>query len=190
MKIVLKLAIAVIFVFGHQVVFGAGSCTDVPVKMNMAGTWIGTDSYSFQIRQDRRGWVCISIIEPHSKIVRTVRDIVVVNSEIRHISYYTPSTHGYVIYVNIKITGDEMKFHWFSSYDNEQGDDTYLRQKPKQRSPDKRTLSNLNDRRHDHGFGTDLFLDEAFQNNTQIFFEEVAVNDVFAFHVADGLADL
>ncbi len=152
MKIVIKLAIAAIFVFGPNVVFGAGNCTNEAVKMKIAGTWIGTDSYSFQIRQDRRGRVCISIVEPRSKIVRYVRDIVVVNGEILHISYYTPSTHGYVIYVNIKISGDDMKFHWFSSYDDEQGDDTYVRQKAKKRSLDKKRLSNFNDSRHDHGF--------------------------------------
>ena len=47
----------------------------------------------------------------------------------------------------------------------------------------------LNDRRHDHRLGADFFLNKSFQKDTQVFLKEVAVNDMFAFHIADGGAD-
>src|SRR4051794_8087902 len=47
----------------------------------------------------------------------------------------------------------------------------------------------LNDGRHDHRLGADLFLDKAFEQDAEVFFEKAAVDDVLAFHFTDSVAD-
>ncbi len=131
MKIFLKLTIALVIGFGCVAAYGIETCTSEPIKANLTGTWTGENSYSFVFRKDANDRVCISIVEPDTTTYREVRDIVVVSGELRHFSYYTPSTDGYVSCVNIVINGDEMRFHWFGSYKLRQGDSAYFRVNPK-----------------------------------------------------------
>lgn len=49
--------------------------------------------------------------------------------------------------------------------------------------------SNLNDSRNDHRLRADLFLHKTLQMDAQVFFEQLAVGDVFGFHVGDGFGD-
>jgi hypothetical protein len=143
MKIFMKLTIALVIAFGCVAAYGAEKCTSEPIRADLTGTWTGEDTYSFVFRMDANNRACISIVEPDTTTYREVRDIVVVNGELRHLTYYTPSTDGYVSCVNIKFKGDEMKFHWFGSFRLKQGDDTYVRTKPKTHAINRQITSDV-----------------------------------------------
>lgn len=134
MKIIYKLAIIAIVLSATSAARAQEYCIAEKLNTDMTGVWTGEDTYSLVFRKDVQGRMCIELVEPNSVIVRKVRDVVVIKGEIRHLTYYTPISDGYVGYMNIVIKGDEMKFHWFSSYGNKQGEDTYIRKsvpKPK-----------------------------------------------------------
>lgn len=136
MKIIYKLAIIAILVTATSTARAQEYCIAEKLNTDMAGVWTGEDSYSLVFRMDKKGRTCVKLVEPNSTTYRKVRDVVVVKGEIRHLTYYTPSTDGYVANMNIVIKGDEMKFHWFGSYENKQGEDTYIRKRlPKPRTP-------------------------------------------------------
>src|SRR4051794_25472747 len=42
---------------------------------------------------------------------------------------------------------------------------------------------------HDHGFGTQFFLDETFKMNAKVFLKKTSIQDMLAFHVADRVYD-
>lgn len=127
MKIIYKLAFAALLLAAASPATAQEYCIAEKLNTDMTGVWTGEDSYSLVFRKDKQGRTCVKLVEPNSVISRTVRDVVVVKAEIRHLTYYTPISDGYVGYMNIVIKGDEMKFHWFGSYENKQGEDTYVR---------------------------------------------------------------
>lgn len=129
-KTIILLLSFVIFGFGFNV-FGAEFCSKEPVdSKSISGKWKGSDSYYLQFRINKEKRLCVSILEDNSTIERSIKDVVIVKGKLRHLTYYTPSTDGYVVYANIEFTGDEMKFYWYSSYENQSGEDSYYRQKP------------------------------------------------------------
>jgi hypothetical protein len=130
MKIVYKLAIVAILLTATSAAKAQEYCIAEKLNTDMTGIWTGDDSYSLAFRVDKTGRTCVKLVEPNSTTFRKVRDVVVVKGEIRHLTYYTPSTDGYVANMNIVIKGNEMKFHWFGSYENKQGNDTYVRKPP------------------------------------------------------------
>ena len=132
----MKLTIALVIAFGCVAAYGAGNCTSEPIKTDLTGIWKGEDTYSFVFNKDANGRVCITIVEPETNTYREVRDIVVVKGELRHLSYYTLSTDGYVSCMNVMVKGDEMSFHWFSSFRLKQGDSLYIRARPKTNAKD------------------------------------------------------
>jgi hypothetical protein len=103
------------------------SCTDQKLKDDLRGDWKGEDDYSLRISADKNGRSCFSIVDPYTKIVRNVRDVLIIDGELRHLAYYTPITDGYVVCVNIKLSKDSLSFDWFSSYGPKSGKDIYVR---------------------------------------------------------------
>ena len=102
-------------------------CTTQKLNGDLVGDWKGTDTYLLRIQKTRRGQTCFSIEEPGASISRDIRDVVIQNGTLMHLTYYTPSTNGYVVYANIKVTNDSLDFDWFSSYDLASGKDKYIR---------------------------------------------------------------
>lgn len=137
MKIIYKLVLVAILLTASSTIYSQEHCISEKLNTNMTGVWTGEDSYSLVFRKDLKGRTCVKLVEADSPILRKIRDIVIVKGEIRHLTYYTPSTDGYVAHLNINTKGNEMKFYWFSSYQNLHGEDTYVRQpstKPKTKS--------------------------------------------------------
>ncbi len=112
-------------------------CAGEKIDRDITGDWKGSNSYYLHIRHEEYGYTCISIVEPGKKTVRNVRDIIVVNGELRHLTFFTPSTGAIVVYSNIKFDDREMKYDWFSSFDLRQGKDTYVWQVPAIHKPGK-----------------------------------------------------
>lgn len=128
-RLIIKVVFLMLFV-GSVHAFAAEHCSaDTINERKIAGIWEGSDHYYFNFRINTANKLCISILEDNSKIVRNIRDIVILDGKLKHLAYFTPSTKAYVIYTNIEITGDEMAFYWFSSYDNKHGNDSYYRRK-------------------------------------------------------------
>lgn len=124
-----RILVAAALLIGAITVSAQEYCFKDKLNQDLSGTWTGEDSYSLKFRKDRVKGTCVSLVEPSTNTVRKIVNVIVVNGNLRHLTYYTPSTDGYVSNVNISVKGEEMKFHWFSSYENKEGDDTYIRQK-------------------------------------------------------------
>ena len=120
--------IIIILMFGGTNSYAAEYCSTQQVDQNISGKWKGSDSYYLIFNINKENRLCISILEDNSKIERNVRDIVIVDGKLKHFTYYTPSTDGYIIYSNIKIDGNEMQFHWYGTFGDRYGTDTYYRQ--------------------------------------------------------------
>lgn len=119
----------IVVVFCSANVFAAEYCSEQKINQKITGTWKGSDLYALRMHINSQNNLCITIIDETSNTERNIRDIIIVNGKLRHLSYYTPSTDGYVIYANIEFTGEEMKFYWYSSYKNQSGEDSYFLQK-------------------------------------------------------------
>ncbi|MBK9439498.1 MAG: hypothetical protein IPN51_16265 [Chloracidobacterium sp.] len=109
-----------------SIIFAGETCTSQKVTDRLNGVWEGDDSYFLKFRT-KAGKLCVSVVDEEGNVTRTIKDIVVVKGRLVHLSYYTAMTGAYVVYVNIKVSGDKMKFDWFSSYDLQTGTDTYER---------------------------------------------------------------
>lgn len=122
--------IIVISIFCSANIFAAEYCSEQKIDQKIAGTWKGSDSYALQMRINNQSKLCVLMVDKENQnVARSIRDIVIVDGNLKHLTYYTPSTDGYVVYSNIQFTGDEMKFYWYSSYENQSGEDSYFLEK-------------------------------------------------------------
>lgn len=110
-------------------------CTTEKLMQSLDGAWKSHDSYFLKIRTRSDGQVCFSIDGNGDATVRRVRDVVIINGQLKHFTSYTPKTDGYVVYVNLRVAKDKMRYHWFSSYKLKSGDDTYEKQKAEAKTP-------------------------------------------------------
>ncbi|MDQ3797849.1 MAG: hypothetical protein M3384_00215 [Acidobacteriota bacterium] len=124
---VIKIAICLLFI-GCVNAYGKSEyCSADRINQKIAGIWQGEDSYYFKFRINKAGKLCISILEDSSDTVRNIRDIVIINGKLKHLTYFTPLTRGYVVYANIEFKGEEMNFDWFGSYESKSGKASYHR---------------------------------------------------------------
>jgi hypothetical protein len=129
-KSIAKIVIVISISFTVNV-FAAEFCSEQKINQKIVGTWKGSDSYALQMRINNKSKLCISLVDEEPTVARSIRDIIIVSGKLKHLSYYTPSTEGYVVYSNIEFTENEMKFYWYSSYDNQSGEDSYFLVTPK-----------------------------------------------------------
>lgn len=129
-KSIAKIVI-VISIFCTANIFAAEFCSEQTINQKIAGIWKGSDSYALQMRISDKSKLCISLVDEEPTVARSIRDIIIVGGKLKHLSYYTPSTEGYVVYSNIEFTENEMKFYWYSSYYNQSGEDSYFLVNPK-----------------------------------------------------------
>lgn len=127
-KLVIKIALFV-SIFGCVNAFAGEFCSADRINQTLDGKWKGTDSYYFSIRTSSTNKLCIEILEDETDTVRNIRDIIIIDGKLRHLTYFTPSTQAYVVYTNIKLEKDGFSFDWYSSYANKGGKDTYYKLK-------------------------------------------------------------
>jgi hypothetical protein len=130
-RLLTKISMFILFI-GCVNAFAGEYCSQDSTTQKLNGDWVGSDSYYFSIRMNDSNKICITILEDGTTTVRNIRDIVIIDGKLRHLSYFTPITKAYVVYTNIEISGNDMNFDWYSSYDNRGGKDTYSR-KPEKR---------------------------------------------------------
>ena len=120
-----------VLLFGCVNAFAGEFCSADSINQKLDGIWEGSDSYYFDIRTNSQNKLCISILEDGTDTVRNIRDIVIIDGKLTHLAYFTPITKAFVVYTNIQIIGSEMKYDWYSSYDNRGGKDSYFKRKSK-----------------------------------------------------------
>lgn len=137
MKRILLIGLFLMAAAGAATAANGEFCASEKIDRDITGDWKGSDTYLLRIRHEEYGYTCVSIVEKGTKTVRIVRDLVVVNGELKHLTYYTPSTGSIVVYANIKFDKGTMFFDWYSSYDLKSGSDTYALQIPPTHKPEK-----------------------------------------------------
>jgi hypothetical protein len=127
-RLLIKVSMCILFI-GCVNAFAAEYCSADKINQKIEGVWEGSDSYYFDVHINSASKLCISILEDGSDTVRNIRDIVIIDGKLAHLSYFTPITKAYVVYTNIQFVGDEMKYDWYSSYENRGGKDSYFKRK-------------------------------------------------------------